>query len=204
MCPCIQCSLKALLNYLVGPTEPIDIRCNLLLLETFHRIGMYQLQWLLSTGIDFIISDDSDHFVPAYQVWLLDTHSSQIAIEVKEVKDEDFRGVVLEDMGINAMWMRWWSTGCGGREKRKKTDELPCEAVTGQRIRKAMDDPLGNQYVVQMKSHCGRQIWFSLLFVIYLNLVMNLFANFSKKSVQINILSCIYIYVLNVAKKLCQ
>ena len=34
--------------------------------------------------------------------------------------------------------------------KRKSDDELPCEVVTGKRIRKAACDPQGNEYVMQM------------------------------------------------------
>jgi hypothetical protein len=39
-----------------------------------------------------------------------------------------------------------------GQGKRNRTDE-PWEAVTGKRIRKAVHDPQGNEYVLEMKGH---------------------------------------------------
>jgi hypothetical protein len=39
--------------------------------------------------------------------------------------------------------------------KRKSDDELPCKVVTGKRIRKAVRDPQGNEYVMQMNGHRG-------------------------------------------------
>ena len=43
------------------------------------------------------------------------------------------------------------------KRKRKRTDELPCKAVAGKRIRKAARDPEGNEYVMQVKSCHGRR-----------------------------------------------
>ena len=39
--------------------------------------------------------------------------------------------------------------------KRKSDDELPCEVVTGKRIRKAARDPQGNEYAMQTNRRRG-------------------------------------------------
>ena len=43
-------------------------------------------------------------------------------------------------------------SSAAGQGKRKRTDE-PCKAVTGKRIRKAVCNPKGNEYILEAKGH---------------------------------------------------